>query len=335
MTASHTFSPDAGRGISDGRPDESSAATRRRFLQRAAAIGLGAYVLPGSATLAADGSQPPESLAAELYGTLSDAQRRAICLPAGHERRSRIHPNWDITEHAIGSDFYTVEQRGLVADVLRGLTTDDGHDRLMRQMDDDSGGWDTYTIALFGRPGDERFQLALTGRHLTLRADGNRGDRVAFGGPLVYGHGAEGDPADNLFYPQTVQANRVFESLDADQRLQALRRKPPGERQVAIQGEGGRFPGIAVADLADDQRAVFEQTLATLLAPYREEDAAELRRIVDATGGIEALRMAFYRQGDLGGDRVWDIWRIEGPSLVWHFRGAPHVHAFVNVAAKV
>jgi hypothetical protein len=45
--------------------------------------------------------------------------------------------------------------------------------------------------------------------------------------------------------------------------------------------------------------------------------------------------MAFYEQGDLEGDKVWDIWRLEGPSFVWHFRGAPHVHAYINIAQRV
>ena len=33
------------------------------------------------------------------------------------------------------------------------------------------------------------FEFALTGRHLTLRADGDSVENAAFGGPLVYGHG--------------------------------------------------------------------------------------------------------------------------------------------------
>jgi hypothetical protein len=42
--------------------------------------------------------------------------------------------------------------------------------------------------------------------------------------------------------------------------------------------------------------------------------------------------LAFYKSEDVGNDSVWDIWRLEGPSFVWHFRGAPHVHVWVNVA---
>jgi hypothetical protein len=42
--------------------------------------------------------------------------------------------------------------------------------------------------------------------------------------------------------------------------------------------------------------------------------------------------LAFFQPGDIGNDKVWDNWRLEGPSFVWHFRGAPHVHVWANVA---
>ena len=51
-----------------------------------------------------------------------------------------------------------------------------------------------------------------------------------------------------------------------------------------------------------------------------------------AQGGLDACHLAFYAQNDIGNDGVWDIWRLEGPSFVWHYRGAPHVHVWVNVA---
>ena len=51
-------------------------------------------------------------------------------------------------------------------------------------------------------------------------------------------------------------------------------------------------------------------------------------------GGLDALHMAFYESNDIGTDKEWDIWRVEGPSFVWHFRGAPHVHSYVNIAKK-
>lgn len=32
-------------------------------------------------------------------------------------------------------------------------------------------------------------------------------------------------------------------------------------------------------------------------------------------------------------DGVWDVWQLEGPGMVWYFRGYPHVHTWVNVQA--
>jgi len=77
-----------------------------------------------------------------------------------------------------------------------------------------------------------------------------------------------------------------------------------------------------------------ESTLKMLLAPYRENDSKEVMEILNSSGGIDQLHMAFYQQEDVDNDRVWDIWRVEGPSMVWHFRGAPHVHAYLNIGTK-
>ena len=200
----------------------------------------------------------------------------------------------------------------------------------MKQTEWDSGGIQDYSIAVFGEPGTSAFEWELTGRHLTLRADGNSVDGVAFGGPIIYGHGEE-TAKDNLFYYQTKQVNEVFKALDAPQSKQALLATAPNEAAVTLQGESGQFPGIPVSQLTSDQKSLVEKTLQVLLAPYRQEDADEAMEIVKSAGGIDKLHMAFYQNGDLGNDKVWDIWRVEGPTFVWHFRGAPHVHAYINI----
>src|SRR5262249_26075966 len=110
--------------------------------------------------------------------------------------------------------------------------------------------------------------------------------------------------------------------------------KAPKEDAVALQGASGTFPGIPVGELTADQKQLVEKTLKVILAPYRKEDVDEVFEILKASGGIDKLHMAFYQQEDLLEDKEWDIWRVEGPSLVWHFRGAPHVHAYINIGVK-
>ncbi len=275
-----------------------------------------------------------ETAVTEFYKTLSEAQRSQICFGFNHELRHKINANWNITKPEIGDDFYTDKQRQLIEQVFRGMTSEDGYKTLKHQIADDSGSINSYSVAVFGEPGKGDFEFELTGRHLTLRADGNSVEKAAFGGPIVYGHGIE-EPKDNVFYNQTVQTNKVFQALDAAQAEKALvKTKIPAETAVQIQGEGGQFPGISVADLTSDQKVLVEETLSFLLAPFREEDRSEVMEIVKESGGVEKLNMAFFQNGDLESDKVWDVWRVEGPSFVWHFRGAPHVHAYINIGHK-
>ena len=53
-----------------------------------------------------------------------------------------------------------------------------------------------------------------------------------------------------------------------------------------------------------------------------------------ASGGFESLSMFFYKNLDIGNDGVCDVWQLESPAMVWHFRGDPHVHKSVNIRAK-
>jgi hypothetical protein len=70
-----------------------------------------------------------------------------------------------------------------------------------------------------------------------------------------------------------------------------------------------------------------------LLLPFRKRDADEALSLIRGRGGIDSLAMSFYKNMDIGDDGVWDVWQLEGPSMVWYFRGSPHVHTWVNIRA--
>lgn len=319
-------------------PDCSSDLSRREFVRTVSTAAIAAAATPwavsrGSALAAPTKNSAAETHVKRLFDSLSEQQASVICLPFDHQLRSKISANWGVTDPAIGSDFYTDEQRTLIKEILKGATSEDGYERLLKQMDEDSGGLDQYHCAIFGEPGSDKFEWELTGRHLTIRADGDSVDGAAFGGPIVYGHGQE-DPNQNLFHFQTKQVNEVFGALDERQRKTALLKQAPRENQVPLQGREGTFPGLAVGEMSSDQKELVESVVRVLLAPYRQEDVDEAMAVLKAGGGFDQLHMAFYETGDLNDDRVWDIWRVEGPSFVWHFRGAPHVHAYINIGVK-
>lgn len=309
---------------------------RRDFLRAVGGVAIATAAAPlftGSAFAAPSPKSGAETVAAELYKSLSAEQRKVVCFDFDHELRKKINANWHITKQKIDDSFYTKEQKVLANEIVKRVCSEDGYQRLLKQTEYDDGGIGAYSMAMFGTPDSGKFQWTLTGRHLTLRADGDSVDKAAFGGPLIYGHGEE-DPKENLYYYQTKQTNEVFKALDAKQAEKALLANAPGEAAVQIQGASGKFPGIGVGELSSDQQQLVEATLKVLLAPYRAEDADEVMALLKADGGVGKLHMAFYQTGDLGKDKMWDIWRVEGPSFVWHFRGAPHVHAYINIAAK-
>jgi hypothetical protein len=333
---------------------------RREFLQSAGGAVLGAGALAAGMPLgrvwaqakaitdgAAAATSAPETLVKVLYDTLSPGQRETICFPWNYQDpdrgllRTRVSANWDITEPiVIDDDFYSKDQQAMIRGIYEGIISPEWHARIDKQLDDDAGGYgEQNSIAIFGQPGTDQFEFVMTGRHMTIRCDGNSAEHVAFGGPIFYGHAGESFDEEphhpsNVFWHQAQAANKLYRMLDGQQQQAALvRRGLPRESRVGFQGPQGKFQGIAVRDLASDQREHLQQVMRLLVEPYRQSDRDEVTQCIQAQGGLDACHLAYFAQDDIGRDGVWDNWRLEGPSFVWHYRGAPHVHVWVNVAA--
>jgi hypothetical protein len=311
------------------------ALDRRDFLTLAGSAALaagGLSFVPRGVYGAPSKTSAAESAVKRLVASLTAEQGKEVMLDWDDKRRFNISANWHITEANVAS--FSGEQQKIIDEILRGVTSEDGYGRLQKQMKADHGGIDHYAVAVFGDPEKDKFQFEMTGRHLTLRADGDSVPGAAFGGPIVYGHGAKGNSGGNLFSYQTKRANEVFKALDEKQRKAALLPRAPSENAVQLKEAGAKLPGIAGGDLTKDQLELVQKVLADILAPYRKEDVDEALECVKAGGGFEKVHIAFYQTGDLDDDGVWDVWRMEGPTLCSHFRGAPHVHAYLNVARK-
>jgi hypothetical protein len=321
---------------------ESASVTRRAFVKTVgatAAIVSSGLGRASAAPAAAKGA--PESLAKKLFESLAPEQRKEICFPWDHTDnrgllRMHVSNNWQITKPKVASGFFTKDQQDLIEALYFGLYNPDWKDRIKKQLADDAGGYGkAQSIAMFGTPGD-KFEFVMTGRHLTIRCDGNATEHVAFGGPIFYGHAAQGfnekpDHPGNVFWPQALKANALYKMLDGKQRKAALLSMAPHESEVEFR-ERAKIAGLPLSELSKDQRAHLKDVLEALIEPYRTTDREEVRHCLDAQGGLDACRLSFFEADDLGDDQVWDVWRIEGPAFVWHFRGNPHVHVWVNVA---
>ncbi|HLX63020.1 MAG TPA: DUF3500 domain-containing protein [Planctomycetota bacterium] len=322
----------------------SSSFDRRRFLT--ASLSAGVALAAGSLTTLARAddapAKTPETAVKALYSLLTDAQKKDLCFDWEYTEtnrgllRTRVSNNWHITKPTINSDYFTKDQRLLIRDIFEGIIQKDWQSKIDKQLKDDAGGYgNEQNIAIFGKPDGGKFEFVMTGRHMTLRCDGHSTEHVAFGGPIFYGHAASGfeekvGHPGNVFWEQALQANKVYEMLDGKQRLKAEVAKRPEEAKVAF--HDFPFPGIPITELSSDQKDVVQKTLQKLLEPYRQSNRDDCMECLKKQGGLDKCALAFYTDDDLGNDRVWDNWRLEGPAFVWYFRGTPHVHVWVNVA---
>ncbi|MCA9271402.1 MAG: DUF3500 domain-containing protein [Planctomycetales bacterium] len=328
-----------------------SPVSRRSFLTASGAAAA-SLLAPGAARplwAVAKESAPvkaaPESIVKLLYESMNEEQKKTVCFAWDHVDkrrgllRTRIENNWKITKPDIKSEFYTADQQQMIRDIFEGITNPEWLPRWDQQLKDDVGGFGhRQSIAIFGEPGSGKFEFVLASRHMTQRCDGDSADHVAFGGPILYAHEGEGlfekpNHPSNVFWHQALAATDLYRMLDGKQQKQALvLQGMPSEEFVGFRGPQGEFQGLPVSDLSRDQSARLQEVLRLLLEPFRQSDKTEVAKCLTAQGGLDRCHLAFYKEGDLGNDEIWDNWRLEGPSFVWYFRGKPHVHVWVNVA---
>ena len=324
---------------------ENTTLDRRRFLRQSGALAAG---IVGAGALPVIGAEKKENATSEtlvqsFYNSLSEEQRKKICFAFDHPLRLKVDNNWQITKSTV--ETFTKDQQAMIKEIFMGLHSGEYAQIVYDQVEWDSGldGFEGgSSVALFGAPGTGKFEFVLTGRHCTRRCDGDSVEGAAFGGPIFYGHAAKSfnekaDHKDNAYWYQAVQANKVYEMLDGKQRKQALcdtSRGEHGNKTIELTGRNAGLDGIRVGDLSGDQQGQVQKVLRDLLAPFRKRDADEAMKYVQA-GGLEHLHMAFYQKENIGDDKIWDVWQIEGPNVICYFRGKPHVHAWMHIRKPV
>ncbi len=316
---------------------------RRRFLKTtataAALLPFGSVIEAADRVAAKPSAKTSETLVTQFHKSLTEQQRKGVCFPFGHELQSKIDNNWHITEARVSQ--FTKDQQQLIRDIFNGLHSEEYAKQVMQQVEHDNGekGFGGCSVALFGEPGTGKFQFVFSGRHVTRRCDGDSVDGAAFGGPIFYGHqaGKEFDETPthpgNVYWYQAKRANELFQALDGKQRKLALLDKARPERKeetIKLTGKKAGLEGIPLTELARDQKELVRKVMADVLAPFRKGDAQESMKLIEKNG-FNHLHMAFYKGHDVGNDGVWDVWQIEGPAMVWHFRGDPHVHTWVHI----
>jgi hypothetical protein len=289
-------------------------------------------------------AKPAEALVRELFASLTAEQKTAVVMPWDHGAEKGGMPTRLKTHNAaplgkkLGEQF-TKPQQDLIRETFKAiLSGEEAYERISRKGTwDNTGAFEGNGIAIFGDPtGKDPFSWVFAGHHLTLRCDGNSQPNAAFGGPMYYGHSANGHSENNVYNYQTKEVMNVFDMLNEQQRKQAMIVGSPGDGPGALKAKLIEKPptGVSYAELEESQRTLVTGVMHTLLSPFRKEDGDEVMQLIKTNGGIEQLRLAFYKDNAEKGNDRWDAWRIEGPGFVWNYRVLPHVHCFVNIIGQ-
>ena len=92
--------------------------------------------------------------------------------------------------------------------------------------------------------------------------------------------------------------------------------------------------GLSCSELSAVQKKLFLETMKGMLAMFREDDINANMATMEKNGIVDRLHVSWYAgKYDIGSDRVWDTWQIEGPEMVWYFRGEPRIHCYFHLGS--
>jgi len=287
------------------------------------------------------GPKPAEELVRELYNSLTQQQRSNVVYTWNHgQSGNQLPTRLRFFNQAFGPQVssYTAAQRDLLQRIFRGVVSqEDGFDRFSNVLRSDNwnnSGFNGAGAAIFGNPNQGQFAWLFTAHHITLRCDGNSKPDAAFGGPMYYGHSVDGYSVRNAWNFQTKSVQTVYEGLsDAQRRRALITNGTPGENydSVRFRAASATRPGLPITELSRTQRMQVYGVMRDLLKPFRKEESDEAMELLNRSGGLDRVSLAFYRDRGTTDNSRWHFWRLEGPGFVWNYRILPHVHCYVNV----
>jgi len=324
--------------------------SRRSWIQSAGATAGLLAINPAEHLLAAPAKSNTDSLPMQLYKSLSDSQKEKLCLPANHPKRQFISNWWYIhPDHRIPTT-YTRDQQDLIRKIFDSLHSPEHQDAVNQQVLLDQYGVEKNapSAGFFGTPADENFEFIYTGHHVTRRCDARSLKGRGFGGaPIFYGHyphpltqgrvnfNETKDHPGNPYWYQGKVFNKFVAALNGrQQEMGLINADPRGEDSEKVIQIATRKQGLPCSELSKDQKKLFLETIRDMMAMFRQDDVHATIQTIRKKNIVDELTVSWFSgKYDLGSDKVWDTWQIEGPNMVWYFRGIPHIHCYFHLKA--
>ena len=278
--------------------------------------------------------EPVDTLARRLYTSLDAEQRAEAWVPYDHPLRQYHNRGvWGGGRSILLG--FNRDQRRILNDLFYAGLSEEGRERIPEEYFTRWSGVHSMRALFCGDPSSPPYQIILTGTHLNLRLGGKSREGAAFGGPQVYGdqrgNNLAGLPG-NLYRNQFLLAQRLLRNLDDGRKKLALVEEAPVQTQIELQGRHGSFSGIPVAELSSENKVFARDLVDLILSTYPSNDVAYAQECLTANGGLDGLFFSCYQHGEDGEIPEGQVFRLEGPGAVFHFRGYPHVHAFLSIA---
>jgi hypothetical protein len=280
---------------------------RRRLLK----TGIGALgVLTGGAGMLAyrylpptpsTQLRPPDQIARDLLATLDPELKSRLQVDYDHAYRQYHNRGVWAGGVNVATGGFSRNQLSLIVDLMHSGLSAQGRQIIPNQLLLKLPDAVVNNLLICGEPGSAHCQILFTG-------------------------------PGNVYQPQFVAGMALFDALDTEQQALALQPDSPIQTRIEVQGAGGVFAGVPVAEMTPIQQNLAKRMIDLTFAPYPQEDVAYAWQCLEANGGLSSLHAAFYEDSRYDGRGGFQTYRLEGPSAVFYFRGFPHVHAFFNVA---
>ena len=324
--------------------------TRRSWIQSAFSTAGLLAITPAEGLLGGPRKNNSDSLAMQLYKSLSDSQKEKVCLPANHPKRQYINNWWYIhPEHRIPTTF-TPDQQELIRKIFDSLHSSEHQDAVNNQVLIDKYGEEKNapSAGFFGTPADKNFEFIFTGHHVTRRCNAHSHKGQGFGGaPIFYGHYPHPaknsrenfqetkDHPGNPYWYQGKIFNRFVQSLDGRQQAMGLiEGEPRSEKPDSVIQIATEKHGLRTSELSKDQKKFLIETMRAMMAMFRQDDVNATIETIRKKNIVDELTVSWFSgKYDIGSDKVWDTWQIEGPNMIWYFRGEPHIHCYFHLKA--
>ncbi|GAA6138249.1 hypothetical protein NBRC116583_19960 [Arenicella sp. 4NH20-0111] len=322
--------------------------TRRTFLI-AAGCGIGIAADRYSSNSTSLDKRSFEETFAVLINSMSDTQ-------LGHTFKSEDHPARQMTNtipvHSgphIGT-LFSDEQQLWIKRLYASMLSVDGLSMFHNTVNlEGKLAGSNFTVYGDHKAPIHELQAQINGGHYMLRKGLESKSGYAFGGPIAYGQQigngrfmVEG----NAFKPHGDALHRLHKSLTNEQKRAAYIATPPSELDLQPLGDPSLIPGLSMARISGSAKQAVTQLLHVIFTAYTKEQASSAWSALDQHGGLDALHLSmftdygFYNRHDRYDKNnkatpYIQVWRLEGPHSVIHFKGYPHVHGYINILHDV